>query len=78
MSEQASFSASSRPGKNFLTAQNGLEKRKNLYLIKLVSKRKRTIRKGGTCFLVFNFGDLKLVPIDLALNFASGNLPQDF
>ena len=36
LSEQANFSASERLGRNFPTVQNSLEKRKNLYLIKLV------------------------------------------
>ena len=49
-------------------------KRKTLYLIKLVSKWKRTIRKGHTTFLIFHFWDLKLVPIVPALNSVSGNL----
>ena len=38
LSEQANFSASDRLGGNFPTVQNGPEKRKNLYLTKLVSK----------------------------------------
>ena len=38
LSEQANFSASGRLRRNFPTVQNGPEKRKNLYLIKLVSK----------------------------------------
>ena len=74
LSEQANFSASDRLGRNFPTAQNGPEKRKNLYLIKLVSKCKRAIRKGHTSFLVFHFWDLKLMPTDSALNSASSNL----
>ena len=36
--EQAGFSASDQPGRNFPTVQSGPKKRKNLYLIKLVSK----------------------------------------
>ena len=36
--EPAKFSRSDRLGGNFPAVQNGLEKRKNLYLIKLVSK----------------------------------------
>ena len=76
LSEQGNFSASDRLGKNFSTVQNGLEKRKNLYLIKLVSKSKRAIRKGHTSFLVFHFWDLKLVPIDSALNV--GIVPRKF
>ena len=40
----------------------------------MVSKWKRAIRKGHTSFLVFYFWYLKLVPIDSALNFASGKL----
>ena len=40
----------------------------------MVSKWKRAIRKGHTNFLVFYFWYLKLVPIDSALNFASGKL----
>ena len=77
MSEQANFSASDQLGRNSPTVQNGPEKRKNR-LIKLVSKWKRASRKGDTSFLFFYFWDLKLVPIDLALNFASGNLTWDF
>ena len=38
LSQQASFSASDRLGRNFPTVQNSPEKRKNFYLIKLVSK----------------------------------------
>ena len=38
MSEQANFSASDQLGRNFPTVQNGPEKRKNLYLVKLVSE----------------------------------------
>ena len=71
MSEQANFSASYRVGR---TVQNGPEKRENLYLIKLVSKLKRAIGKGHAAFLIFHFWDLKLAPIDSALNSASGNL----
>ena len=47
---------------------SGLEKRKNLYLIKLVSNWKREIRKGHRSFLFFHFWDLKLVHIDSTLN----------
>ena len=72
LSEQVNFSAPDRLGRNFTTAQNGPKKRKNLYLIKLVSKWKRAIRKGHTSFLIFHFWDLKLMQIDLALNSASG------
>ena len=43
----------------------------NFYLIKLVSKWKRTIRKGHTSFLAFYFWDLKLVSIVSALNSTS-------
>ena len=38
LSEQVNFSAPGRLGRNFPTVQDGPEKRKNLYLIKLVSK----------------------------------------
>ena len=38
LSEQAKFSASGQLRTNFPTVENGPEKRKNLYLIKLVSK----------------------------------------
>ena len=51
LSEQANFSVSDRLGRNFPTVQNGLEKRKNLYLIKLVSKQKRKVI--GFCFFIF-------------------------
>ena len=47
--------AKDRFGRNFTTVQNRPEKRKNICLIKLVSKRKRAIRKGYTKFLVFSF-----------------------
>ena len=57
--------------KKFPTVENGLGKRTNLYLIKLVSKWKRAIRIGHTSFLLFYFWDLK--SIDLALNSVSGN-----
>ena len=70
LSEQVNFSASDRLGRNFPTVQNGLEKGKNLYLIKSVLKWKRAIRKMHTRFLVFHFWDLKLVPINSALNSA--------
>ena len=76
--KQTNFSASDRLVKNFPTVQNGAEERKNIYLIKLVSKWKRAIRKGRTIFLVFHFWDLKLVPIDSALNSASDNLTKIF
>ena len=68
LSEQANFSASDRLGRNFPTVQNDPEIRKSHYLIKLVLKRKRTIRKRHTSFLVYHFWDLNLVPIDSALN----------
>ena len=35
---------------------------------------KRAIGKGYAAFLVIHFWDLKLAPIDSALNSASGNL----
>ena len=66
LSEQANFSASDRLGRNFITVQNGPEKRKNLYLFKLVSKWKMAIAKVLTSFLVFHFWDLKLVLIESA------------
>ena len=66
LSEPANFSTSDQISEK--TVQNGLEKRKNLYLIKLLSKWKMAIRKGHTSFLLFHFWDLKLVPIDSALN----------
>ena len=52
------FFTSDRLGRNFPTAQNGLEKRKNLYSIKLAAKWKTTIRKGlfNFSFLVFEIG----------------------
>ena len=50
----------------------------NLYLIKLVSKWKRAIRKRHTNFLLFYFYDLKLVSIDSALNSASVKLTHSF
>ena len=59
LSELANFSVSDRLGRNFPTLQNGLKKRKNLYLIKLVSKWKRANRKGHTSFFGFDFWDLK-------------------
>ena len=71
MFEPAIFSESDRLKRIFPTAQNGLEKRKILYLVKLVSKWKRATRKGHTNVLLFRFLDLKLVPIDSALNPAS-------
>ena len=74
LSEQANFSASERLGKKFPTVQNGPEQKKNLSLIKLVSKWKKAITKEHTRFLVFHFWDLKLVPIDSVLNSTSGNL----
>ena len=74
MSEQANFSASDQLERNFSTVQNSLEKRKNLYVIKLASKLKRAIRKEHASFLVFHFWDLKLVLIDSPLNSTSVNL----
>ena len=71
--EQANLSPSDRFRKNFPTVQNGPEKRKNYYLIKLVSKSKREIRKKHTSFLVFHFWDLKFMPNESALNSASDN-----
>ena len=76
MSEPAAF-ASDRLG-NLRTIQIALEKRKNLYLINLLSKQKMPIRKGQMSFPLFHFWDLKLVPIDLALYSASGNLSHFF
>ena len=78
LSEQATFSGSDRRGRNSPAVQNGLEIRPNLYPIKLVLKWKRIIRKGHTSFLVFHFWDLKLRPIDSALNSASGTIIQVF
>ena len=69
LSEPANFSASDRLRRNFSTVENGLEKRKNLSLIELVLKWKREIRKGYTSFLLFQFWNLKLVPIDSAFKF---------
>ena len=74
LSKPPYFSASDRLGRNFSTVRNGLEIRKNFYLIKLVSKGKNAIRKRHTGCLLFNFWDLNLVQIDSALNSASGNL----
>ena len=51
-----------RLGRNFPTVPN-YPKNEKIYLIKLVSKWKRAIRKGYTRFLFFNCWDLKLVPI---------------
>ena len=78
LSEQANFSVSDQLGRNFPTVQNGSEKRKNLYLIKLLSKWKSTITKGHTSVLVFHFWDLELVLIDSALNSASVNFNLRF
>ena len=44
----------------------------------MVSKSTRATRKGHTNFLLFHFWDLKLVPINSALNPASGNLTHFF
>ena len=60
MTKPANLPASDRLARDFPTVQNCLEKRKNLYLNKLVSKWKRTIRKRHTNFLVSLFWDLKL------------------
>ena len=63
LSEQANFSASERLGRNFPTVQNSLEKRKNLYLIKLVLRWKRAIRANelfGFSFLGFEVGANRL------------------
>ena len=76
--ELANFSASNRLRGNFITVKNCLQQRKNPYLTKLVSKWKRALRKGYANFLVFLFLDLKLVPIDSALNSASCNLTHFF
>ena len=54
LSESDNCSASDRLGRNFPTVQNGPEKRKNLYLIKLVSNWKRAIKKEHTTFLFFS------------------------
>ena len=72
------LSASDRLEKNLPTVQNFLEKMKNLYLIKLVSKWKRAIRNERTSFLVFHFWDLDLVPIYSAIHSASVNLIHFF
>ena len=68
LSEQANFSASTRPKRNFPTVQNCLKERKNLYFRKLVSKWKTASRNGHTNFFVFHFWNFKLVAIDSALN----------
>ena len=67
MSEPDIFSASEQLGRNFPTVQNCLVKWKNLYLINLVSRWKRTIGKEHTSFLVFHFWNLKFVSINSAL-----------
>ena len=41
-------------------------------------KIKRAIRKGYTSYSLFHFWDLKLVPIDSALNFVSSKLTHSF
>ena len=68
------FSNCPKLSRNFPTAQNCPKKRKILYLIKLVSKGQEAIRKRHTDFLAFNFGDLKLVSINLELNSAAETL----
>ena len=68
------FSNCPKLSRNFPTAQNCPKKRKILYLIKLVSKGQGAIRKRHTDFLAFNFGDLKLVSINLELNSAAETL----
>ena len=78
LSELVNCSASDRLGRNFPTVPNGLEKSYKLYLIKLVSKYKWAIRKEHTSFFLFYFWDLKLVPIDSALNFVSQNVTHSF
>ena len=44
----------------------------------MISKGKRAIRKEYTSVLVFHFWDLKIVPINSALNSASDALPHFF
>ena len=44
----------------------------------MVSKWKRTIRRGYASYSLFHFWDLKLVPIDSALNFVSSKLTHSF
>ena len=39
---------------------------------------KKSNKQRGARFVAFHFWDLKMVPIDLALNFASGNLTYFF
>ena len=53
-------------------------KRRNLNVIKLVSKWQTGIKKGQTSFIVFHFWDLKLVPINSALSSISENLTVFF
>ena len=78
LSESANCFVSDRLGRNFPTVQNGPKKRKNLYLIKQVSKWKRAIGKELTSFLLFHFWGLKWVPIDSPVNSASENLTYCF
>ena len=78
LSEPANSFALDRARRNFRTVENGLERGKNLYLIKLISKGKKAIRKEYTSFLVFHFWDLKIVPINSALNSASDTLLHFF
>ena len=59
LSELPNFLALDWLGKEFQTVQTCPKKRKNLYLIKLVSKWKRANRKGHTSFFGFDFWDLK-------------------
>ena len=52
----------------FLTVQNCPKKMENHHLIKLVTNRKRAIRKGHANFFGFNFWNFKLLSLKLLQN----------
>ena len=77
LSEMANFSAFNWHGNKFPTLAKLSEKSKNYYLIKMVSKWKRPLKKG--LVLIFDFWYFKLLmPIDLALDYSPGNLTHLF
>ena len=75
--EMANFSAFNWHGNKFPTLPKLSEKSKNYYLIKMVSKWKRPLKKG--LVLIFDFWYFKLLmPINLALDYSPGNLTHLF
>ena len=69
--DPANFSASDRPGVEFLKVWESLEKNKNLKLIKMAENGNRAKRKCHTSFFAFHILDFKIVPNYSELNFST-------